>query len=110
MEAVSYTHLDVYKRQVNTRLLVDTLKGVTLIPASAIQQNGQASFVYVIQDNVAHQRSIKPGVTDAGNTQVDGINPGDVVATSGFDKLQDNSKVTVSSTAPPSSSMGSNAP
>jgi multidrug efflux system membrane fusion protein len=95
---------------VNTRLLVDTLKGVTLIPASAIQQNGQASFVYVIQDNVAHQRSIKLGVTDAGNTQVDGINPGDVVATSGFDKLQDNSKVVVSNKPPTGSTSGNNAP
>ena len=39
---------------VNTRLLVNTLQGVTLVPSSAIQQNGQASFVYVIQENVAH--------------------------------------------------------
>jgi membrane fusion protein, multidrug efflux system len=81
---------------VNTRLLVNTLQGVTLIPASAIQQNGQASFVYVIQDDVAHMRSIKPGVTDGGLTQVDGINPGDVVANSSFDKLQDNTAVAVS--------------
>jgi multidrug efflux system membrane fusion protein len=81
---------------VNTRLLVNTLQGVTLIPASAIQQNGQASFVYVIQDNIAHMRSVKPGVTDAGLTQVDGINPGDVVANSSFDKLQDKTAVAVS--------------
>ncbi len=75
---------------VNTRLLVNTLQGVTVVPASAIQQNGQASFVYVIQDNIAHMRSIKPGATDGGVTQVDGINPGDVLANSSFDKLQDN--------------------
>jgi membrane fusion protein, multidrug efflux system len=81
---------------VNTRLLVNTLQGVTLIPASAIQQNGQASFVYVIQNNVAQMRSIKPGVTDAGMTQVDGVNPGDVLANSSFDKLQNNTAVTVS--------------
>jgi multidrug efflux system membrane fusion protein len=80
---------------VNTRLLVNTLQGVTLIPASVIQQDGDASFVYVIQDNIAHMRSITPGVTDAGMTQVDGINPGDVVANSSFDKLQDNSAVVV---------------
>ncbi len=78
---------------VNTRLLVNTLQGVTLVPASAIQQNGQASFVYVIQNNIAHMRSIKPGVTDGGVTQVEGINPGDVVANSSFDKLQDNAAV-----------------
>jgi multidrug efflux system membrane fusion protein len=80
---------------VNTRLLVNTLQGVTLIPASAIQQNGQASFVYVIQKNYAHMRSIKPGVTDGGMTQVDGVNPGDVVANSSFDKLQDNTAVVI---------------
>jgi membrane fusion protein, multidrug efflux system len=93
---------------VNTRLLVNTLQGVTLIPASAIQQNGQASFVYVIQDNVAHNRAVKPGVTEAGVTQVDGINPGDVVANSSFDKLQDNTKVVISNNPPPANAGGSN--
>ena len=100
---------------VNTRLLVNTLQGVTLIPASAIQQNGQASFVYVIQNNMAHIRSVKPGVTDAGLTQVDDIDPGDVVANSSFDKLQDNTAVTASakpaSTKPAAASTpGSSAP
>jgi multidrug efflux system membrane fusion protein len=99
---------------VNTRLLVNTLQGVTLVPASTIQQNGQASFVYVIQDNVAHLRTVKPGVTDAGFTQVEGINPGDVVANSSFDKLQDNTAVAISN--PPANkpssagSSGSSAP
>ncbi len=99
---------------VNTRLLVNTLQGVTLIPASAIQQNGQASFVYVIQNNVALMRSIKPGVTDGGMTQVDGINPGDVVANSSFDKLQDKTAVVIankaSTTPAAANTSGSNAP
>ena len=86
---------------VNTRLLVQTLQGVTLIPSAAIQQNGPTSFVYVIQNNVAHLRNIKPGVTDNGQTQVEGINPGDVVADSSFDKLQDNAKVALASSKPP---------
>jgi multidrug efflux system membrane fusion protein len=94
---------------VNTRLLVNTLQGVTLIPASAIQQNGQASFVYVIQNNSAHMRSIKPGVTDGGFTQVDGINPGDVVANSSFDKLQDNVAVVVTNTPVSATTSGSKA-
>jgi membrane fusion protein, multidrug efflux system len=81
---------------VNTRLLVTTLQGVTLIPSSTIQQNGQASYVYVIQNNVAHMRTIKPGVTNGGVTQVTGVDPGDVLANSSFDKLQDNSKVVIS--------------
>jgi multidrug efflux system membrane fusion protein len=101
---------------VNTRLLVNTLEGVTLIPSSAIQQNGQASFVYLIQSNFAHMISIKPGVTTGGVTQVDGINPGDVVANSSFDKLQDKAKVAIankpaSSNTPASTgTSGSSAP
>jgi multidrug efflux system membrane fusion protein len=95
---------------VNTRLLVNTLRGVTLITASAIQQNGQASFVYVIQNNVAHRRGIKRGVTDGGVTQVEGINPGDVVASSSFDKLQDNAAVVVPTKPAPAGTNGSSAP
>jgi multidrug efflux system membrane fusion protein len=95
---------------VNIRLLVDTLQGATLIPASAIQHNGQADFVYVLQDNTAHMRSIKSGVTDAGKTQVTGINPGDVLANSSFDKLQDNSKVVVAGKTAAGNSAGSAAP
>jgi membrane fusion protein, multidrug efflux system len=93
---------------VNTRLLVNTLQGVTLVPASAIQQNGQASFVYLIQNNVAHMRSVKPGVSDGGLTQVDGINPGDVVANSSFDKLQENTQVVIASQGSSNASNGGN--
>jgi multidrug efflux system membrane fusion protein len=95
---------------VNIRLLVDTLHGVTLIPSSAIQHNGQAAFVYVLQDNTAHMRSIKPGVTDAGMTEVAGVSPGDVLANSSFEKLQDNAKVVISGKPAPGNVAGSNSP
>jgi len=94
---------------VNTRLLVNTLAGVTLIPSSAIQQNGQASFVYLIQNNFAHMLSIKTGVTNGGVTQVEGINPGDVVANSSFDKLQDKAAVVISNQPVTAKTSGSNA-
>jgi multidrug efflux system membrane fusion protein len=93
---------------VNTRLLVNTLEGVTLIPSSAIQQNGQASFVYLIQNNFAHMRSVTPGVTNGGVTQVEGINPGDVVANSSFDKLQDKAAVVISNQPVTAKTSGSN--
>ena len=79
---------------VNTRLLVKTLKGVTLIPTGPCSTTGQAAFVYVLEDNKAHMRPITVGVTDGQTAQVQGINPGDVLATSSFDKLQDNAQVT----------------
>jgi membrane fusion protein, multidrug efflux system len=96
---------------VNTKLLVNTLQGATLIPSSAIQHNGPVAFVYVIQDNTAHMRNVKPGVTEGQNTEVTGINPGDVVADSSFDKLQDKSKIVVSKQPMPTSiTAGSSAP
>ncbi len=96
---------------VNARLLVNTLEGATIIPSSAIQHNGNIAFVYVIQDNTAHQRNVKPGVTEGNNTEVTGIEPGDVVANSSFDKLQDKAKIVVSrQPMQTSSNLGSNAP
>jgi membrane fusion protein, multidrug efflux system len=95
---------------VNARLLVNTLQGATLVPTSAIQHNGAASFVYLLQNNTAHMRSVKPGVTEGETTQLTGINPGDVVANSSFDKLQDNSKIVVSSKPVPANTSGSSAP
>ena len=95
---------------VNTRLLVNTLQAATLVPTSAIQHNGAIAFVYVLQNNVALMRTIQAGVTDGNTTQVTGINPGDVLANSSFDKLQDNTKVVVSSKPIPANTSGSHAP
>ncbi len=91
---------------VNVRLLVNTLHDATLIPGSAIQHNGQTAFVYVLQDNTAHMRTIKPGVTDGGTTQVTGVSPEDVLANSSFDKLQDNAKVVIASNPPAGTAPG----
>ncbi|HEX4020390.1 MAG TPA: efflux RND transporter periplasmic adaptor subunit [Acidobacteriaceae bacterium] len=95
---------------VNTKLLVETLQGVTLIPSSAIQQNGDTSYVYVIQNGTAQLRDIKPGVSDSDMTEVQGINPGDVVANSSFEKLQNNAKVAISKAPPASTTSETNAP
>ena len=95
---------------VNTRLLVDTQHNATLIPTSAIQHNGTTAFVYVIQENVAHMRDVNAGVTDGDTTAVTGIDPGDVLANSSFDKLQDKAKVAISSKPVPASTTGSSAP
>jgi multidrug efflux system membrane fusion protein len=96
---------------VNTRLLVNTLHGATLIPTAAVQHNGQAAFVYVLQNNKAHLATITVGVTDGQTCEVQGINPGDVLATSSFDKLQDNTPVTISKgSASGAAGNGSGAP
>jgi membrane fusion protein, multidrug efflux system len=80
---------------VNARLLLQTLENVVLIPSSAIQHNGDTSYVFLIQNNVAHIHNIKPGVSEASVTEVQGLNEGDVIADSSFEKLQDGAKVTI---------------
>ena len=95
---------------VNIRLLVNTLVGVTLIPSAAVQHNGQAAFVFVLANNKAHLTPITVGVTNATTAQVEGIAPGDVLATSSFDKLQDNTPISISSKPIPANPSGSSAP
>jgi multidrug efflux system membrane fusion protein len=53
---------------------------------------------------------VKTGVANAGIVAVQGIHPGDVVADSSFEKLQDGAKVTISKVQLPSRTSESNAP
>ena len=89
---------------------MNTLDGVTLVPNNAVQHNGQVAFLYVVTNGTASIRKIKTGVADAGMTAVEGINPGEVVATSSFDKLQSGSRVVVSKQAPAANPAESNTP
>ena len=83
---------------VNAKLLVDMQHNATLIPTPAVQRNSQGTYVYVISSDMkASLRPVTEGTTDGSTTAVQGINPGDVVATDGFDKLQDGVKVRVRS-------------
>ena len=96
---------------VNTRLLLRTLKDATLIPSQSVQQGSQGTFTYVIKsDDTAAMQTVKSITSDGNVTAVEGIQPGEVVAASGFDKLQDGAKVTVRTGrdqgAAPSSSRG----
>jgi multidrug efflux system membrane fusion protein len=95
---------------VNTRLLVDSLEGVTLIPTAAVQHNGDITFVYAIANGAASIRNIKTSVTDGGQVAVEGLNPGEVVATSSFEKLEAGSKVLLAKQVPASNRVGAKAP
>lgn len=79
---------------VNARLLLNTQRGDTVVPSNAIQRNAQGAFVYVIgSDQVARVQNVTAGVSDDNMTAVTGIDPGTVVATTGFNQLQDGIKV-----------------
>ena len=91
-------------------MFVNTLEGVTLVPTAAVQHNGQLSFLYVIANGTATVRNITTGVADGGMTAVEGINPGEVVATSSFEKLQAGSKVVIAKQAAPANPAEANTP
>lgn len=81
---------------VNAKLLVSTQHNVTLVPTPAVQRNSQGTYVYVVgADQKVVLRNVKEGTSDGNQTAIEGVNPGEVVATDGFDKLQDGVKVRV---------------
>ena len=96
---------------VNVHLLVDTRKGLTLIPVAAIQRGPQGTYVYAVgQGNAVNIRPISIAQTTGDLAGLSsGLKPGEVVVTDGQDKLQDGSKI-VPSTAPGSEPTSPSAP
>jgi multidrug efflux system membrane fusion protein len=95
---------------VNIKLLVDTQHNATLIPTPAIQRNAQGAYVYVIKsDQTASMRTITPGTTDGAVTAVQGLEPQEVVAVNGFDKLLDGARVAIRTPAKASGASGQQA-
>jgi multidrug efflux system membrane fusion protein len=81
---------------VNVRLLVDTHKGVTLLPNNAIQRNDNGEFVYLVQPNqTVALKSITVGTTDGNVSEVQGLQPGSLVAADSFNRLSDGAKVAI---------------
>lgn len=81
---------------VNARLLLETRKGVTVVPAAAILQGPQGSnFTYVVKsDKTVEVRPVKVALTQGNSTVIaSGIAPGEQVVTDGQDKLQGGSHV-----------------
>jgi membrane fusion protein, multidrug efflux system len=100
-------HLVLFPNQfVNARLLVDTLKGATLVPNAAIQRGPDSmTYVYVVNhgkdkegkdEDTVEVRNVTTGPSEAEQTVIEtGLQPGEVVVTDGVDKLQPDAKVSV---------------
>ncbi|HEY6329185.1 MAG TPA: efflux RND transporter periplasmic adaptor subunit [Blastocatellia bacterium] len=81
---------------VNAKLLVDTEHNVVSVPTAAIQRNGDTAFVYILNpDQTVSIKTVTVGTTDGNVTAVTGVEPGQVVAVDGFDKLGEGVKVSV---------------
>jgi multidrug efflux system membrane fusion protein len=82
---------------VNVRLQLDTQRGATLVPTSAVQRGGQGTFVYVLKDDgTVALRLVRTGVSEGENVAIDsGVVPGEIVVTDGSDRLRDGAKAEV---------------
>jgi len=80
---------------VNIKMLMDTLRSVTVISAAAIQRGTTGPFVYVVKAN--QTVSVRPlMVGPAADEQVvvlEGLQPDEVVVVDGADKLREGMKV-----------------
>jgi multidrug efflux system membrane fusion protein len=83
---------------VNVHMLVDTKRGLVIIPAAAIQRGPQGTYVYVVSGgDTVNIRVVTVAQSTGNNIGISsGLNGGDVVVIDGQDKLQDGSKVATS--------------
>ncbi len=80
---------------VNVRMLLETRRNNTVVPAAAVQRGPQGTYIYVVKpDKTADLRPVAVSFTQGNFASIgNGINPGEVVVTDGQDKLQAGSKV-----------------
>lgn len=97
-------HGELFPNQfVNARLLLKTLEQAVIVPAAAVQLNEAQSFVYVVQkDGTVQLKVVKVRATEGESAAITGVEPGDVLVTDGFDRLQNGAKVYVRKPAAPS--------
>ena len=80
----------------NARLLERTLNNATLAPTAAVQYNGTAAFVYIVNaNNTVTVQSVQVVTGNEKVTAITGVNNGVTVATSGFDRLENGAHVQV---------------
>jgi len=75
---------------VSTRLLIQTIKNVVVVPDSAVQRGPNGLFAYVVTaDGKAQLRNLKVGRIEDGQALVeDGLAAGDRIVTSGHYRVQ----------------------
>src|SRR5712671_4245417 len=77
-------------QSVSTRLLVQTIKGATVVPDDAIQHGTEGLYAFVVnQDSKAELRKVKVSQSIDGRSVVEtGLSPGQQVITTGQYKVQ----------------------
>lgn len=86
LPAGMFMHVDV---------TLEAHKGV-VVPEQAVIANAEHHIIYTVVDNVAHKNEVQLGRREVGIVEVlSGIKPGDVVVTSGLQRLRDGVRVKI---------------
>jgi len=95
---------------VNARLLLETKRGVTIVPTAAIQRSPQGPYVYLVKpDQTVAVRQVTLGPTEGDEAAIDqGLAPGDQVVVEGAERLREGSKVEVKTPGQNNGNNGNN--
>jgi multidrug efflux system membrane fusion protein len=95
-------------RFVNIRLVLNTIRGAVLVPATAPQMSAKGSYVYVVkQDTTVDQRQVTLGQRQGDQIVIEqGVQPGERVVTSGQAGVTPGGKVRVETPAPGQGTSG----
>src|SRR5229473_3404315 len=96
----------------NVKLLVDTLRGVIVVPTAAVQRGPNGTFVYVVNDdNTVSVRPATVGQQDDTQAVIEsGLKASERVVTTGFSQLTDGSRIVIGSAIPIDQPAGSERP
>ena len=96
-------HLLFPNQFVNARLLLETKRGVTVVPTAAIQRSPQATFVFLVKaDQTVTVRQVQLGPMAGDKAAIEsGLSPGDLVVMEGAERLREGSKVEIKSPGKP---------
>ncbi|MGO9020736.1 MAG: efflux RND transporter periplasmic adaptor subunit [Syntrophobacteraceae bacterium] len=93
---------------VNASLLMETLRGVTVVPTAALQRSPKGTYVYLVkEDQTVTVRWVKLGPSEGDRVSIEeGITPGDLVVVEGAERLKEGSSVEVQKQGSDSSTKG----
>ena len=78
------------------RIVYDTRSNALMVPKNAVLSEDGLNSVFVINNSLAHRKTIRTGYENGENIEVlEGINPADTVVTVGQSSLQDSSLVDI---------------
>ncbi|HEY6452804.1 MAG TPA: efflux RND transporter periplasmic adaptor subunit [Steroidobacteraceae bacterium] len=94
------TGLELFPNQfVNAHLILETLHDQIVVPAAALQNGSEGSYVYLVNaDDTVHMQPVVTGPTAGDAVAVTkGLSSGQTVVTDGADQLRDGARVLVPS-------------